>query len=59
MGKAGAETLLHRINHPKAHHPQHVIVQPELVIRESTAQASSRCPSPAQKLKRPAARTRA
>jgi DNA-binding LacI/PurR family transcriptional regulator len=57
MGKAGAETLLHRINHPKAHHPQHVVVQPELVIRESTAQATSRCPSVGQKRKRPAART--
>ncbi len=59
MGKAGAETLLNRINHPKAHHPQRVIVQPELVIRESTAQATSRCPPAAQKRKRPAARTRA
>jgi DNA-binding LacI/PurR family transcriptional regulator len=59
MGKAGAETLLNRINHPKAHHPRRVIVQPELVVRESTTQATSRCPSTAQKRKRPAARTRA
>jgi LacI family transcriptional regulator len=59
MGKAGAETLLNRINHPKAHHPQHVMVQPELVIRESTGRASFRYPSPAQKRKRPAALTRA
>jgi LacI family transcriptional regulator len=49
MGRAGAECLLNRINHPKAPHPQQVIVQPELVIRESTAQASSRCSPPAPK----------
>ncbi|HEV2275573.1 MAG TPA: LacI family DNA-binding transcriptional regulator [Acidobacteriaceae bacterium] len=42
MGKAGAELLLKRINHPKAHHPQQVIMEPELVIRESTASAALR-----------------
>jgi DNA-binding LacI/PurR family transcriptional regulator len=49
MGKAGAESLLYRINHPKAPYPQQVIMQPELVIRESTARASTRSPSPAVK----------
>ncbi len=36
MGKAGAECLLNRINHPDASHP-HRIMEPELVVRESTA----------------------
>jgi DNA-binding LacI/PurR family transcriptional regulator len=39
MGKMGAECLLNRINHPKTPCAQEVIVQPELVIRESTAKA--------------------
>ena len=39
MGKMGAESLLNRINHPKAPYPQQVVVQPELVVRESTARA--------------------
>jgi DNA-binding LacI/PurR family transcriptional regulator len=43
MGKAGAECLLDRINHPKVTHPQQVIMQPELVVRESTGRAQ--CPS--------------
>jgi LacI family transcriptional regulator len=58
MGKTGAEFLINRINHPKAPYPRQVIMQPELVIRESTAKASSRCPSPAQKRSQPASRTR-
>jgi DNA-binding LacI/PurR family transcriptional regulator len=37
MGKAGAECLLNKINHPKTSHPQQVAMQPELVVRESTA----------------------
>jgi DNA-binding LacI/PurR family transcriptional regulator len=55
MGKTGAETLLNRIHHPKAHHPQRVIVQPELVIRESTTRVC--CSDPAQRRSRPAERT--
>jgi LacI family transcriptional regulator len=47
MGKMGAECLLNRINHPKATCAQQVIVEPELVIRESTAKVC--CPPPAQK----------
>ncbi len=58
MGKAGAEFLINRINHPKALYPQQVVMQPELVIRESTAKASSPCSSRAQKRTRPASRTR-
>jgi DNA-binding LacI/PurR family transcriptional regulator len=58
MGQLGAEFLLNRINHPKAPYSQQVVMQPELVIRESTARASSRFPSPAQKRTTPAARTR-
>jgi DNA-binding LacI/PurR family transcriptional regulator len=39
MGKMGAQSLLTRINHPKETHPQQVIMEPELVVRESTAKA--------------------
>jgi DNA-binding LacI/PurR family transcriptional regulator len=52
MGKAGAECLINRINHPKASYPQQVIMQPELMVRESTAVASSRCSSVVAKGKR-------
>ena len=47
MGKIGAECLLNRINHPKAPCAPQVIVEPELVIRESTARV--RRAAPAQK----------
>ena len=46
MGKAGAECLLNRINHPKTSHPQQVIMQPELVVRESTGRAKSPSATP-------------
>jgi DNA-binding LacI/PurR family transcriptional regulator len=49
MGKAGSELLLNRINHPKAPYPKQLVMEPELVIRESTARASTRFPSPTQK----------
>lgn len=39
MGKAGAECLINRINHPNANYPRQVVVQPELVVRESTGRA--------------------
>lgn len=51
MGRAGAEYLIDRINHPEAQYPQQVIMQPELMVRESTAMASSRCASIAPKRK--------
>ena len=44
MGKVAAESLLKRISHPNAEYPGRVIMRPELVIRESTAIASSRRP---------------
>jgi len=47
MGKVGAECLLNRINHPKTNHPRQVIMQPELVVRESTGRAQ--CPSATRK----------
>jgi DNA-binding LacI/PurR family transcriptional regulator len=47
MGQAGAEALLNRIKHPKDPYEPRLIMEPELVIRESTARASSRRPSPA------------
>jgi DNA-binding LacI/PurR family transcriptional regulator len=54
MGKMGAECLLHRIDHPKASYSRQVIVQPELVVRESTGPAQN---TP-QKLNRGASRIR-
>ena len=54
MGKAGAECLIHRINHPKASYSAQVIVQPELMVRESTAMVSSRRSSSEQRRKRTA-----
>ena len=39
MGQSGVEHLLQRINNPQAPYPQRVIMQPELVIRESTGPA--------------------
>lgn len=57
MGKAGAESLINRINHPKSPFAQQVIMQPELVVRESTAMASSRCSSVAPKRTKAASRT--
>jgi DNA-binding LacI/PurR family transcriptional regulator len=54
MGKMGAECLLHRIRHPKAAYARQIIVQPELVVRESTGPARN----PAQKRSRPASRIR-
>jgi DNA-binding LacI/PurR family transcriptional regulator len=44
MGKIAAESLLKRINNPNADYPGQVVMQPELVIRESTARASSQRP---------------
>jgi LacI family transcriptional regulator len=52
MGKAGAECLINRINHPKTPYPQQVIVQPELMVRESTALASARYASMTPQRKR-------
>jgi LacI family transcriptional regulator len=54
MGKMGAECLLNRINHPKASYSRQVIVQPELVVRESTGRARNL----AEKRNRPASRIR-
>lgn len=53
MGKMGAECLLQRINHPKASYSRQVIVEPELVVRESTGPPGSS----AQKRKRAASRS--
>ena len=53
MGKVAAESLLKRINNPSAHYPGRVMMQPELVIRESTASASSRRPRRTNQQKRP------
>ena len=42
MGRTGAECLINRINHPKASYPRQIVVQPELVIRESTGPARNK-----------------
>jgi DNA-binding LacI/PurR family transcriptional regulator len=39
MGKSGARILLERIANPAAEYPAEVVMQPELVIRESTGPA--------------------
>ena len=41
MGKTGARILLDRIANPTAEYPAQVVMQPELVVRESTGQARS------------------
>jgi LacI family transcriptional regulator len=58
MGQSGAECLLNRINHPKAPYAPQVIMEPELVIRESTARASSGSLPLASKRRKPASRAR-
>lgn len=40
MGRAGAECLLNKINHPDRPHP-HQVMEPELIVRESTGPADS------------------
>jgi DNA-binding LacI/PurR family transcriptional regulator len=57
MGQAGAESLLNRINHPKAPYAPQVIMEPELVIRESTGRASCESPSLSKKRNKSASRT--
>jgi DNA-binding LacI/PurR family transcriptional regulator len=59
MGQAGAEALLNRINHPKAPYVPQVIMEPELIVRESTARASSGRASLTQKRNKSALRVRA
>ncbi len=54
MGQAGAEALLNRINDPKAPYAPQLIMEPELVIRESTAKPLCPRPSLAQKRRRSA-----
>jgi LacI family transcriptional regulator len=39
MGQVAAETVLSRITRPSAQSPKQIVVEPELVVRESTAQA--------------------
>jgi LacI family transcriptional regulator len=58
MGQAGAEALLDRINQPKVPYAPQLIMEPELVIRESTARASSQRSSLAQKQSKSAVHTR-
>ena len=39
MGKAGAELLLDRIAHSEKPYPEEIVMQPELIVRESTGPA--------------------
>jgi DNA-binding LacI/PurR family transcriptional regulator len=59
MGQAGAEALLNRINHPKAPYAPQVIMEPELIVRESTARATSGRASLTQRRNKSALRVRA
>lgn len=45
MGTRGARILLDRINHPNKAYPKEVVMEPELIVRESTG------PAPAPKAK--------
>lgn len=58
MGKTAAESLLKRISNPNAQYPGRVMMQPELVIRESTARASFRRPRETDQRKNLKARVR-
>ena len=42
MGKRGALVLLQRIEDPKKEFPSEIVMEPELVLRESTAPARQR-----------------
>ncbi|HZU10696.1 MAG TPA: substrate-binding domain-containing protein, partial [Candidatus Angelobacter sp.] len=46
MGQQGAQILLDMIAHPENNFPEEVVMQPELIVRESTG------PAAAQKSKR-------
>ncbi len=39
MGETAAEVLLRRIKNPEASHPGEIMLQPELIVRESTSRA--------------------
>ena len=41
MGKRGAQVLLHRIAHRDEEYPAEIVMEPELVVRESTAPVRS------------------
>jgi len=40
MGKRGTELLLDRISHPRQEFPSEILLQPELIVRESTGPAA-------------------
>jgi DNA-binding LacI/PurR family transcriptional regulator len=42
MGYKGAQMLLKMIDHPDAKAPAETVMQPELIVRESTAAVSAR-----------------
>jgi DNA-binding LacI/PurR family transcriptional regulator len=42
MGEIAAEALIHRIEHPRSNHPTTIRIEPELVIRGTTAPARDR-----------------
>jgi LacI family transcriptional regulator len=44
MGRQAAESLIARIREPKRVHPSKLVLQPELVVRESTAPAKTAAP---------------
>jgi DNA-binding LacI/PurR family transcriptional regulator len=42
MGEIAAEALIHRIEHPRATHPPTIRIEPELIVRGTTAPARDR-----------------
>jgi len=40
MGQQGAQVLLDMIAHPEMNFPEEVVMQPELIVRESTGAAA-------------------
>jgi LacI family transcriptional regulator len=41
MGKQGALVLLDQISHPESQFPEEIVMQPELIVRESTGIAAA------------------
>ncbi len=48
MGTRGARILLERINHPNKPYPTEVVMEPELIVRESTGPAPAQAPKAAK-----------
>ena len=54
MGTMGAQVVLDRIKHPEKEYPEEIVMQPELIVRESTGPAPALTGKPAGKTRRAA-----